>query len=128
MNEMKKDKRNRMIVTVLSIPLILIFFVFGPPYYESLSLIGKRVFMPVFAGVILLLLYYVIGERIIEGWVNKNETKIRNTWKAFSDALIDGDDGSIQDYYNLEYSLSFETAMEIIQKALEENGIFEIGE
>lgn len=125
---MKKDKRNRMIVDVLSILLILIFFVFGQPYYESLSLIGKRVFAPVSAGITLLLLYYVIGERIIEAWVNKNETKIRDTWKAFSDALIDGDDGSIQDYYNLEYSLSFETAMEIIQKALEENGIFEIGE
>jgi len=68
---MKKDRRNRMIVTVLSILLMLIFFIFGPPYYESLSLIGKRVFMPVSAGVILLLLYYVIGERIIKGWVNK---------------------------------------------------------
>ena len=68
---MEKDRRNRMLVTALSIPLILIFIIFGPPYYESLSIVGKRVFMPVFAGVFLLLLYYAIGERIIYGWVNK---------------------------------------------------------
>ena len=68
------DRRNRMIVAVLSIPLILIFIMFGPPYYESLSIYGKRVFMPVFSGVFLYLLYYVIGERIIYEWVNKDST------------------------------------------------------
>lgn len=80
---MNKDKRNRIIITVLSIPLILIFIMFGPPYYESLGMIGKRVFMAVSSGVILLLLYYVIGERILlllfyaigeritKGWVNR---------------------------------------------------------
>lgn len=57
-----------------------------------------------------------------------NKKKISDAWKAFLDAIIEEDDGSIQDYYDLERALSFETAMKTIQKTLKENGIFEIGE
>ena len=53
MNEMEEDRRNWMIVTVLSIPLILIFLIFGPSYYESLDIVGKRVFMLAFQIVFL---------------------------------------------------------------------------
>jgi len=70
-NEMKKDRRNRMIVAVMSIPVILIFIMFGLPYYESLSIYGKRVFIVLSSGAFLLLLYYVIVESLIDRWVNK---------------------------------------------------------
>lgn len=57
-----------------------------------------------------------------------NKKKIGDTWKAFLDALIEEDDDNILNYYNLEKALSFETALRVIQEALKENGIFEIGE
>lgn len=57
-----------------------------------------------------------------------DKKRISDTWKAFLDAIIYEDDGNIQDYYDLERALPFETALRVIQKALKENGIFEIGE
>ncbi len=50
---MDEERRNWVIVTVLSIPLILIFLIFGPSYYESLDIVGKRVFMLAFQIVFL---------------------------------------------------------------------------
>ncbi|MHA1961878.1 MAG: hypothetical protein ACW99U_16850 [Candidatus Thorarchaeota archaeon] len=50
---MDEDRRNWMIVAVLSNPLILIFLIFGPSYYESLDIVGKRVFMLAFQIVFL---------------------------------------------------------------------------
>jgi hypothetical protein len=47
-NETDEDRRNWMIVAILSIPLILIFLTFGEPYYESLDIVGKRAFMLAF--------------------------------------------------------------------------------
>ena len=57
-----------------------------------------------------------------------NKKKISDGWKAFLDAIIAEDDGTIQNYYNLEHAISFELALKIIQAALKENKIFEIGE
>lgn len=68
---MEKDRRNRIVVTVLSIPLILIFIIFGPLYYESLGITGKGVFMSTSSLVFLLLLYYVIVKSLMDRWVNK---------------------------------------------------------
>ncbi|MHA1928160.1 MAG: hypothetical protein ACTSV2_06245, partial [Candidatus Thorarchaeota archaeon] len=52
-NEMDEDRRNWIIVIVLVIPLILIFLIIGPSYYETLTIGGKRVFMFVFQIVFL---------------------------------------------------------------------------
>ncbi|MHA1961762.1 MAG: hypothetical protein ACW99U_16185 [Candidatus Thorarchaeota archaeon] len=52
-NETDEDRRNWMIVAILSIPLILIFLTFGEPYYESLDIVGKRAFMLAFQIVFL---------------------------------------------------------------------------
>ena len=57
-----------------------------------------------------------------------DKKKISDAWKSFLDSIIYEDDGSIQDYYDSELNISFETALSVIQKTLKENGIFEIGE
>jgi uncharacterized membrane protein len=65
-NEMDEDRRNWIIAIVLVIPLILIFLIFGPSYYETLTIDGKRVFMLAFQLVFL----YTIGSlasRWLEG-------------------------------------------------------------
>ena len=61
-NEMDEDRRKwiiGIIVMVLVIPLILIYFIFGPTYYESLDIVGKRVFMLPGQIVIIVIGYYV---------------------------------------------------------------------
>ncbi|MHA1479964.1 MAG: hypothetical protein ACTSQZ_00870 [Candidatus Thorarchaeota archaeon] len=58
---MDDNRRNWIIVIVLVIPLILIFLMFGPSYYETLTLDGKRVFMLVFQIVFL----YTIGSLVL---------------------------------------------------------------
>ncbi len=69
------------------------------------------------------------GKIVDKKQVNEVDKKrISDAWKAFLDAIIEEDDGSIQDYYNLEHAISFELAMKIIQKVLKEKGMFEIGE
>ncbi len=57
--EMNENRRNWVIVTILSIPLILMFFIFGPSYYESLDNAGKRIFMLPVQIVIIAIGYYV---------------------------------------------------------------------
>ncbi len=53
------DRRNWMIVIVLVIPLILIFLIFGPSYYETLDNVGKRIFMLPVQIVIIAIGYHV---------------------------------------------------------------------
>ena len=57
---MKEGRRNWVVVTVLAIPLILIFFIFGPPYYESLDIVGKRAFMLVFQFAFIAIMYPIV--------------------------------------------------------------------
>jgi len=56
-----ENRRNWIIVIVLAIPLILIFLIFGPSYYETLTIDGKRVFMLVFQIVFL----YTVGSLVL---------------------------------------------------------------
>ncbi|TFH11648.1 MAG: hypothetical protein E4H14_00380 [Candidatus Thorarchaeota archaeon] len=63
---MDEGRRRWIIAFVLVIPLILIFLIFGPPYYETLTIDGKWVFMLVFQLVFL----YTVGslvQRRLEG-------------------------------------------------------------
>ena len=50
---MDEDRRKWIIAIVLVIPLFLIFLILGEPYYETLTIDGKRVFMLVFQIVFL---------------------------------------------------------------------------
>ena len=63
---MDEDRRKWIIVIILVIPLVLAFLIFSEPYYESLDLAGKRVFMLVFQ---IVFLYTIggLGKRWLEG-------------------------------------------------------------
>ena len=68
---MDEDRRKRMIAIVLVIPLILIFLIFGPAYYETLTIDGKRVFMLVFQIVFL----YTIGGLVLRWLEGRHKVK-----------------------------------------------------
>ena len=70
-NEMDEDRRNWIIAIVLVIPLILIFLIFGPSYYETLTIDGKRVFMLVFQIVFL----YTIGGLVLRWLEGRHKVK-----------------------------------------------------
>ncbi len=70
-NEMDEDRRNWIIVIVLVIPLILIFLIFGPSYYETLTIDGKHVFMLVFQIVFL----YTIGSLVLRWFEGRHKVK-----------------------------------------------------
>jgi len=70
-NEMDKDRRNWIIVIALVIPLILIFLLIGPSYYETLTIDGKRVFMLVFQIVFL----YTIGNLVLRWFEGRHKVK-----------------------------------------------------
>ncbi len=70
-NEMDEDRRNWIIVIVLVIPLILIFLILGPSYYETLTIDGKRVFMLVFQIVFL----YTIGGLVLRWFEGRHTMK-----------------------------------------------------
>ena len=70
-NEMDEDRRKWIIVTVLVIPLILIFLIFGPSYYETLTIDGKRVFMLVFQIVFL----YTMGCLVLRWFEGRHKVK-----------------------------------------------------
>ena len=70
-NEMDEDRRNWIIVIALVIPLILIFLIFGPSYYETLTIDGKRVFMLVFQIVFL----YTIGSLVLRWFEGRHKVK-----------------------------------------------------
>jgi len=53
------------------IPLILIFLIFGPSYYETLTIDGKRVFMLVFQIVFL----YTIGGLVLRWLEGRHKVK-----------------------------------------------------
>jgi uncharacterized membrane protein len=69
--EMDEDRRNWIIVIVLVIPLILIFLIFGPSYYETLTIDGKRVFMLMFQIVFL----YTIGSLVLRWFEGRHKVK-----------------------------------------------------
>ena len=71
MNEVDDNRRNWIIVIVLVIPLILIFLIFGPSYYETLTIDGKRVFMLVFQIVFL----YTIGGLVLRRLEGRHKVK-----------------------------------------------------
>ena len=80
MNEVDDNRRNWIIVIVLVIPLILIFLIFGPSYYETLTIDGKRVFMLVFQIVFLytvggLVLRWLEGRRKVKDDMNEKEER-----------------------------------------------------
>jgi hypothetical protein len=68
---MDEDRRNWIIVIVLVIPLILIFFIFGPSYYETLTINGKRVFMLVFQIIFL----YTISGLVLRWFEGRHKVK-----------------------------------------------------
>ena len=68
---MDEDRRNCLIVIVLVIPLILIFLIFGPSFYESLTIDGKRVFMLVFQIIFL----YTIGGLVMRWLEGRHKVK-----------------------------------------------------
>ena len=56
---MNDDRRNWAVMIILFILLVSIFFVFGPTYYESLDIVGKRIFMLPVQIVIAAIGYYI---------------------------------------------------------------------
>ncbi len=68
---MDEDRRNWIIVIILVIPLVLAFLIFSEPYYESLDLAGKRVFMLVFQIVFL----YTIGSLVLRWLEGRHKVK-----------------------------------------------------
>lgn len=94
---MDEDRRNRIIVIVLVISLILIFLTFGQSYYETLTIGGKRVFMLVFQIVFLytiggLVLRWLEGRHKVKNDVNEEEERqmLRNLFRcAFKSRLSD---------------------------------------
>ena len=68
---MDEDRRRGIIVIVLVIPLILIFLIFGPSYYETLTIDGKRVFMLVFQIVFI----YTIGGLVLRWFEGRHKVK-----------------------------------------------------
>ena len=68
---MDEDRRKWIVVIVLVIPLILIFLIFGPSYYETLTIDGKRVFMLVFQIVFL----YTVGGLVLRWLEGRHKVK-----------------------------------------------------
>lgn len=68
--EMDEDRRKWIIVIVLVILLIL-FLIFGPSYYETLTIDGKRVFWLVFQIVFL----YTVGSLVLRWLEGRHEVK-----------------------------------------------------
>jgi len=56
---MNENRRNWAIMIILFILLVSIFFMFGPSYYESLDIVGKRIFMLPVQIVIVAIGYYI---------------------------------------------------------------------
>jgi uncharacterized membrane protein len=69
--EMDEDRRKWIIVIVLVILLILLFLIFGPSYYETLTIDGKRVFWLVFQIVFL----YTVGSLVLRWLEGRHEVK-----------------------------------------------------
>jgi uncharacterized membrane protein len=68
---MDEDRRKWIIVIVLVIPLILLFLIFGPSYYETLTINGKRVYWLVFQIVFL----YTIGGLVLRWFEGRYKVK-----------------------------------------------------
>ena len=68
---MDEDRRKWIIAIVLVIPLILIFLIFGPSYYETLTIGGKRVFMFVFN----IVFAYTIGGLVLRWFEGRHKVK-----------------------------------------------------
>lgn len=68
---MHEDRRKWLAVIVLVIPLILIFLIFAPSYYETLTIEGKRVFMLVFQIVFL----YTVGGLVLRWLEGRHKVK-----------------------------------------------------
>ncbi len=69
----EENGRKWIIVIVLVIPLILLFLIFGPSYYETLTIDGKRVFMLAFQLVFL----YTIGSLVMRWLEGRHKVKDR---------------------------------------------------
>ncbi len=62
---MNEDRRNWAVMIILFILLVSIFFMFGPTYYESLDITGKRIFMlPV--QIVIAAIGYCIGRWFLD--------------------------------------------------------------
>ncbi len=70
---MDEDRRKWIVVIVLVIPLILLFLIFGPSYYETLTIDGKRVFMLAFQLVFL----YTAGSLVMRWLEGRQKVKDR---------------------------------------------------
>jgi uncharacterized membrane protein len=70
-NEIEEDRRKLIIVIVLVITSILLFLIFGPSYYETLTIDGKRVFWLVFQIVFL----YAVGSLVLRWLEGRHEVK-----------------------------------------------------
>ncbi|TFG31015.1 hypothetical protein EU528_07230 [Candidatus Thorarchaeota archaeon] len=71
------EGRRLIIAIVLVIPLLLMFLIFAAPYYETLTIDGKRVFMLAFQLVFLFTLGSLV-QRWLEGRQKvKGDTKVK---------------------------------------------------
>lgn len=68
---MNEDRRKWTMVIVLVISLILIFLIFGPSFYETLTIEGKRAYMLVFQIVFL----YTIGSFVFRWLESRHKVK-----------------------------------------------------
>lgn len=77
--KMNKDRRNWAVMIILFILLVSIFFVFGPTYYESLDIVGKRIFMlPV--QIVIAAIGYYIGRWFLDRRNAKSERDENNKY------------------------------------------------
>lgn len=68
---MDEDRRQRIVVIVLVVSLMLIFLILGPSYYETLTIDGKRNFMLVFQIVFL----YTVGGLVLRWLEGRHKVK-----------------------------------------------------